>query len=73
MVTSTPVMAKPVSTMSRVELFNTGDDPLTATPVATTTTAGGGFYEFDNLTPGSYFVFIPEEEFQAGGDLENFV
>ena len=56
-----------------VELFNTGDDPLTATPVATTTTAGGGFYEFDNLTPGSYFVFIPEEEFQAGGDLENFL
>ena len=56
-----------------VELFNSGDDPLTATPVATTTTAGGGFYEFDNLTPGSYFVFIPDEEFQAGGDLENFV
>ena len=28
--------------------------------IATTTTAGGGLYLFDNLTPGDYYVeFIP--------------
>ncbi|MEM7126248.1 MAG: SdrD B-like domain-containing protein [Chloroflexota bacterium] len=54
-----------------VELFNQGDDPNAATPVSTTTTSGGGFYQFDNLTPGQYFVHVPAEEFQAGGDLEN--
>ncbi|MEZ4707418.1 MAG: SdrD B-like domain-containing protein [Caldilineaceae bacterium] len=54
-----------------VLLFRSGDDPLTATAVATTTTSGGGYYEFDNLVAGSYFVHIPAAEFQAGGDLEN--
>ncbi|MEM7130357.1 MAG: SdrD B-like domain-containing protein [Chloroflexota bacterium] len=56
-----------------VQLFNQGDDPLTAAPISTTLTAGGGFYEFDNLTPGLYFVHIPATEFQLGGDLENQV
>ena len=54
-----------------VQLFNAGDDPLTDTPVASTSTAGGGFYEFDQLDPGSYFVFIPPSEFGAGEPLEN--
>jgi hypothetical protein len=42
-----------------VQLFAAGDDPLTATPILTDTTAGGGLYSFDNLAPGSYFVYIP--------------
>ena len=56
-----------------VQLFNVGDNPLTDTPVASTSTAGGGFYEFDQLDPGSYFVFIPPSEFGAGEPLEGLV
>ena len=56
-----------------VQLFNAGDDPLTDTPVASTSTAGGGFYEFDQLDPGSYFVFIPPSEFGVGEPLEGLV
>ncbi len=52
-----------------IALFPAGADPLTATPVATTTTAGGGFYLFDNLTPGAYFIFLRPQNFQAGGVL----
>lgn len=29
------------------------------TPVATTTTDANGYYRFDNLSPGRYFVYIP--------------
>lgn len=52
-----------------VRLFHEGADPQTATPVATRTTANGGFYLFVALDPGRYFVHIPKEEFQAGGHL----
>ena len=54
-----------------VELFNGGDNPLTATALASFTTLADGYYYFDNLEPGDYFVFIPEENFQTGGALEN--
>ena len=55
-----------------IQLFNAGDDPLTDTPLATTVTGSGtdGRYEFDNLDPGQYFVFIPPSEFAPGGTLE---
>lgn len=42
-----------------VQLFRAGDNPLTATPVATTNTAGGGLYLFGGLKPGGYFVYLP--------------
>jgi len=42
-----------------VELYKAGDDPTADMPVATDTTSGGGFYSFDDLTPGQYFVYIP--------------
>jgi hypothetical protein len=42
-----------------VQLFLGGEDPLTASPVATTTTAAGGVYSFDDLSPGQYFIYIP--------------
>ena len=53
-----------------LNLFTAGSDPLTATPVATTSTAGGGLYAF-YVVQGSYFVFVPPNQFQAGGPLEN--
>ncbi len=33
------------------------------TPYLSTTTSGGGFYVFDNLFPGRYYVEIPASEF----------
>ncbi len=55
-----------------VSLFVAGADPLTATPVATTTTAAGGFYLFDNLLPGQYFVHLGAQNFQPGAILANY-
>ena len=55
-----------------LQLFpDTVTDPLTATPVATTTSSNGGEYYFGNLVPGRYFVFIPPVNFRAGGALNN--
>ncbi|OAN45081.1 hypothetical protein A6A03_02690 [Chloroflexus islandicus] len=44
-------------------------DPAENTPVATTTTSGGGFYAFADLDPGNYLVEIPASNFAAGGVL----
>ena len=55
-----------------VQLFRAGDNPLVDTPLAVTTTTGGGYYLFDELIPGDYFTFIPTSEFLAGGDLEGY-
>ncbi len=56
-----------------VMLFVAGADPLTATPVATTTTDAAGFYLFDNLLPGQYFVHLQATNFQPGGVLVNYL
>ncbi|MBI5950801.1 MAG: sortase [Chloroflexi bacterium] len=40
--------------------------------VGTTVTAGGGFYEFDNLNPGTYFVGIPNTEFNGTEQLVGY-
>ncbi len=40
--------------------------------VGSTTTTGGGYYQFDLLYPGTYYTFIPAAEFQTGGDLETY-
>ena len=50
-----------------VELYTS-----TGTFVSSTTTSGGGYYQFDLLYPGTYYTFIPATEFQAGGDLESY-
>jgi hypothetical protein len=50
-----------------VQLFPAGANPLTSTATLTTTTAGGGFYVFDQLAPGQYFAFIPPSQFGPGG------
>ena len=36
-------------------------------------TSGGGYYSFDRLYPGTYYVQIPATEFQAGGGLFGYV
>ncbi|MCB9157078.1 MAG: hypothetical protein H6645_08180 [Caldilineaceae bacterium] len=43
----------------KVQLFRAGDDPTSATPVASEVTAAGGYYLFDGLAPGDYFVYMP--------------
>jgi hypothetical protein len=45
-----------------VKAFASGDDPLTASPVAVTVTSGGGLYRLC-LRPGSYFLHIPPLDF----------
>ncbi len=42
-----------------LQLFQEGDDPLTATPLATTVTDSNGNYNFGGLAPGRYFIYIP--------------
>ena len=55
-----------------LQLFpSTVSDPLTATPLATTVSAGGGAYLFQGLQPGGYLVFIPPVNFKPGGALSN--
>ncbi len=60
-----------------VELFRDDGDgvfePGTGTgqdgdPIATDTTENGGFYLFDGLLPGPYFVRVPLENFNDTGD-----
>ncbi|MFN0088190.1 MAG: SdrD B-like domain-containing protein, partial [Blastocatellia bacterium] len=55
-----------------VEIYRDNGDGVYGagdTFVTSATTAGGGIYNFPNLTPGGYLVRIPAAEFQAGGDL----
>lgn len=42
-----------------VHLFRAGDDPTMAIPLATDVTDAQGFYLFENLPPGRYFVYLP--------------
>ena len=52
-----------------LKLFREGDDPLTATPVKTTTSNLQGFYAFYQLTAGRYFVHLPNTNFTNGAPL----
>ena len=53
-----------------VHLYDASD---TSTPIATVTTAGGGYYIFDNLPPGDYVVGIPASNFAGGQPLEGYL
>jgi protocatechuate 3,4-dioxygenase beta subunit len=58
-----------------VELYldmNADGVPDSPTPLATTTTSGGGYYLFDTLYPGTYVVSLPGSNFAAGGPLAGF-
>lgn len=52
-----------------VRLFPSTANPLTATPLATTTTNLQGVYGFSSLLPGSYLVHLTPANFQSGGAL----
>ena len=52
-----------------VQLFRSGQIPGTDTPISTTTTDTRGYYLFDNLQPGAYFVWIADTNFGAGRPL----
>ncbi len=58
-----------------VQLYrdSNGDNIPDGAPIATTTTAGGGYYLFDNLLPGSYIVGIPATDFQGTNPLVGFL
>ena len=56
-----------------VHLYQSGVSPSTAVPLAIDTTSGGGFYLFENLIEGDYFLHIPASEFGSGEPLENQV
>ncbi|HEY0311187.1 MAG TPA: tandem-95 repeat protein [Allosphingosinicella sp.] len=50
-------------------VYDAGTDAL----VATTTTAGGGFYTFTGLAPGDYVAVIPAANFAVGQPLNTLV
>lgn len=49
-------------------ILNTADD----SPGGMLTSAGG-YYRFDKLIPGDYYVYIPAAEFLAGGELYTYL
>lgn len=54
-----------------LELYDSLNNLITTT--TTVSFAGSpGYYQFDMLYPGTYYVRIPASEFQAGGDLFSY-
>ena len=49
---------------------NADGTPDSATPLATTTSDGSGYYLFDNLEAGTYVVQVEQPNFDVGGVLE---
>ncbi|MFY9241435.1 MAG: SdrD B-like domain-containing protein, partial [Polaribacter sp.] len=56
-----------------VQLFNSGDDPKTATPISETITHNDGLYFFGQLADGDYFVHIPSTQFGTGNPIGDLV
>lgn len=55
-----------------VQLYHSTQTPGVHTPLATTTTSGGGFYSFTNLSANSYYVYIPASNFGSGQPLATY-
>ncbi len=56
-----------------VELYAPGATPGVDEPLGTTTTDNGGSYLFTGLTPGSYVVHVPAENFARGKPLAGYL
>ncbi len=54
-----------------VVLYASGATVGVTAPVASTSTNANGYYYFDNLTTGDYFVHIPSSNFASGQPLFN--
>ncbi|WP_202225616.1 SdrD B-like domain-containing protein, partial [Okeania sp. KiyG1] len=54
-----------------VALYSSGDVAGVSTPVGTETTSATGYYYFDDLAAGDYFIHIPASNFGVGQPLEN--
>ena len=52
----------------KLQLFAQGADPLSGSPIATTTSANGGLYLF-SVRAGNYFVYVPASQFASTGVL----
>ena len=52
-----------------VELYAADSIPGVNMPLATTITAGGGYYLFDQLELGEYTVYMPASNFESGSPL----
>jgi uncharacterized repeat protein (TIGR01451 family) len=48
-------------------------DPFTAGLQSTVTSGSGGFYLFNRVISGTYYVVIPASQFQAGGPLAGLI
>jgi protocatechuate 3,4-dioxygenase beta subunit len=55
-----------------IKLFKSGDSPIFDNAEATTVTDANGHYHFANLTPGSYFLYVPYEMFLNGALLYQY-
>ncbi|MEI6073970.1 MAG: SdrD B-like domain-containing protein [Verrucomicrobiota bacterium] len=52
-----------------MELYTNLQTAEVSPPLATVVTDTNGYYYFDNLLPGTYFVHVAAHEFQLGGHL----
>ncbi|MBL9146894.1 MAG: putative Ig domain-containing protein [Verrucomicrobiaceae bacterium] len=56
-----------------VQLYRSTGTPGTSTPLATTTTSGGGHYQFINLARDQYIVHIPAVMFGTSGAMKGML
>ncbi|MCB0096469.1 MAG: hypothetical protein KDE46_12140, partial [Caldilineaceae bacterium] len=54
-------------------LYRCGVQVGVGTPVSSTVTAGGGFYQFDTLVQGSYYVHVAPANFADGQPLARYI
>ncbi|MEO0016984.1 MAG: hypothetical protein RLZZ522_267, partial [Verrucomicrobiota bacterium] len=52
-----------------VQLYLSSQTPGVDSPYLTTTTSGGGLYQFSNVPAGNYVVYLPAGNFVSGGAL----
>ena len=56
----------------QVELFDENQNPMTDTPIETTTTNEEGVFVFDQIEEGTYVTYIPSSEFETDMPMDGF-